>query len=495
MRLGVETPDAARRRHARCPTTDRGDRGRRPAHRRRRAQQRPRRRPARARALPGARARRCWPARPASCATSRRPAATCCSAPAARTSRTSTKPCNKREPGLGLPGARRRPPQPRDPRRTREHCVATHPSDMAVALAALDAIVHVDGPRRRARASPIADLHRLPGDEPERDTVLEHGELITAVELPPLPSPRSSRYRKVRDRASFAFALVSVAAALDVADGAVARRAHRARRRRPQAVARVRAEDALRGAARRPRRRSAPAADAELAQARAAARQRLQGPARAQRCSSARSRDLRGGAMTATRPDRRARSTGSRAARRSPGEATYAVRAPGRGRRLRGRSCSRPSPAGEVTRGRRRRGARTARRARGPHARERAAARRRGRRRARGPAVAARSPTAARSSAVVVAESLEVAREAAGSCGSSTPRERARRRAAPPTTPALRARTRSTPAPDRHRATATSRRRSRGAPVTVDATYTTPAQHNNPMEPHATLALWDGDGG
>ncbi|MDQ6805498.1 MAG: xanthine dehydrogenase family protein subunit M [Actinomycetota bacterium] len=119
-----------------------------------------------------------------------------------------TKPCNKREPGSGCPA------------REGEHrglailgasaeCVATHPSDLAVALAACDSVVHTS---RRALA--LSELYRLPGEEPHRDTVLEHGELILAVELPP-PLPRSS-YRKVRDRASFAFALVSIAAALDV---------------------------------------------------------------------------------------------------------------------------------------------------------------------------------------------------------------------------------------------------------------------------------------
>ncbi|WP_344279574.1 FAD binding domain-containing protein [Actinomadura napierensis] len=127
------------------------------------------------------------------------------------------KPCNKRDPGSGCPA------------REGEHhnlailghseaCVATHPSDMAVALAALDATVHVQG-RDGERAIPIADLHRLPGNEPQRDTNLENGDLITAVEVPPLDIP--SRYRKVRERASFAFALVSIAVALDVEGGTV----------------------------------------------------------------------------------------------------------------------------------------------------------------------------------------------------------------------------------------------------------------------------------
>ncbi len=99
-------------------------------------------------------------------------------------------------------------------------CVATHPSDMCVALAALDAAVHLqsaDG----ARIVRLTDLHTLPGDRPDIETVLRPGELITAVELPPLPSAMRSTYRKVRDRASYAFALVSVAAALEVEDGQV----------------------------------------------------------------------------------------------------------------------------------------------------------------------------------------------------------------------------------------------------------------------------------
>jgi xanthine dehydrogenase YagS FAD-binding subunit len=139
-----------------------------------------------------------------------------------------TTPCNKREAGsgcsavggytryhavLGVPAAL---PDATAP----ETCIATHPSDMAVALAVLDAQVQVLGPTG-ARTVPFVELHRLPGDDPSRDTVLEHGELITAIDLPPLPLARRSAYRKVRDRASYAFALVSVAAALEVADGVV----------------------------------------------------------------------------------------------------------------------------------------------------------------------------------------------------------------------------------------------------------------------------------
>ena len=98
-------------------------------------------------------------------------------------------------------------------------CVATHPSDMCVALAALDAIVHVQGPAG-SRTVPLLDLHRLPGERPDIEHVLAHDELIVAVEIPPLPFAAHGTYRKVRDRASYAFALVSVAAAVDVdADG------------------------------------------------------------------------------------------------------------------------------------------------------------------------------------------------------------------------------------------------------------------------------------
>lgn len=132
-----------------------------------------------------------------------------------------TKPCNKRSPGSGcgaLEGVHRNHAILGQTLEGPGTCVATHPSDMAVAMVALDAVVQVVGPDGE-RAIPIAELHRLPGDDPSRDTTLRHGELITALELPPLGIP--SRYRKVRDRASFAFALVSIAAALRIEDGVV----------------------------------------------------------------------------------------------------------------------------------------------------------------------------------------------------------------------------------------------------------------------------------
>jgi xanthine dehydrogenase YagS FAD-binding subunit len=132
-----------------------------------------------------------------------------------------TKPCNKRAPGSGcgaLEGVHRNHAILGSTLVGPGTCVATHPSDMAVALVALDAVVRVLGPGGE-RAIPVGELHRLPGDDPSRDTTLRHGELITAVDVPRLGF--ASRYRKVRDRASFAFALVSVAAAVQVEDGVV----------------------------------------------------------------------------------------------------------------------------------------------------------------------------------------------------------------------------------------------------------------------------------
>jgi xanthine dehydrogenase YagS FAD-binding subunit len=128
------------------------------------------------------------------------------------------KPCNKREPGSGcsaLAGFNRIHAVVGQS----ESCIATHPSDMAVAMRLLDATVHTSGPHGD-RAVPIAEFHRLPGEHPETDTVLEAGELITEVILPP-PPPGRQTYRKVRDRASYAFALVSVAAVVDIEDGRV----------------------------------------------------------------------------------------------------------------------------------------------------------------------------------------------------------------------------------------------------------------------------------
>lgn len=133
--------------------------------------------------------------------------------------RDTAMPCNKRVPGSGC-SARGGHERDLAVLGASEACAATHPSDLAVAMAVLGAVVRTQGPGGD-REIPVADLYRLPGGEPERDTVLERGELITAVDLPPLPHAARSRYRKVRDRASYAFALVSVAAVLEVSDGVV----------------------------------------------------------------------------------------------------------------------------------------------------------------------------------------------------------------------------------------------------------------------------------
>jgi xanthine dehydrogenase YagS FAD-binding subunit len=130
-----------------------------------------------------------------------------------------TTPCNKREPGSGC-SAIEGHNKNHAILGASEHCVATHPSDMAVAMTALEAFVNVRGPEGERRI-PIEELHRLPGDEPRRDTTLQHSELITSIELPPLAFSSNSKYRKIRERASYAFALVSVAAALDVEDGVI----------------------------------------------------------------------------------------------------------------------------------------------------------------------------------------------------------------------------------------------------------------------------------
>src|SRR5580692_8682824 len=155
-------------------------------------------------------------------------------------------PCNKRRPGSGCSALHGL---------NRNHaifgwsdaCVATHPSDLAVALAALDAVVIVLGPSGR-RLIEFADFHRLPGSEPERDNVLERGDLIVAIEVPPRPEGRASHYLKVRDRQSYEFALASAAAAV-ATDGRRIRSARLALggvAHRPWRLAA--AESALRGA-------------------------------------------------------------------------------------------------------------------------------------------------------------------------------------------------------------------------------------------------------
>jgi xanthine dehydrogenase YagS FAD-binding subunit len=135
--------------------------------------------------------------------------------------RATDMPCNKREPGTGcaaIGGANRSLAI----LGTSEHCIATNPSDMNVAMAALEATIHVRGTKGE-RSIPIADFHVLPGKTPQRETVLEPGDLITHVTLPP-PAPGSrSLYLKLRDRASYEFALASAAVVVTVVDGKVTR--------------------------------------------------------------------------------------------------------------------------------------------------------------------------------------------------------------------------------------------------------------------------------
>lgn len=129
-------------------------------------------------------------------------------------------PCNKREKGSGC-AAKEGLNRMHAIFGWSDECVAVHPSDMCVALAALDATVKVEGPDGKTRDIPFAEFHRLPGDDPSRDNTLKHGELITAISVPKGGFAKNSYYLKVRDRASYAFALVSVAAAMDLDGGKV----------------------------------------------------------------------------------------------------------------------------------------------------------------------------------------------------------------------------------------------------------------------------------
>src|SRR5262249_55602330 len=135
--------------------------------------------------------------------------------------RDTAMPCNKREPGTGCPaitGANRTLAI----LGTSEHCIATNPSDMCVAMVALEATIHVQGPKS-TRAIPIGDFHLLPGSTPHRETVLEPGDLITHVTLPPPVAASRQVYVKLRDRASYEFALASAAVVITVASGKVTR--------------------------------------------------------------------------------------------------------------------------------------------------------------------------------------------------------------------------------------------------------------------------------
>lgn len=135
--------------------------------------------------------------------------------------RDTAMPCNKREPGTGcsaINGFNRSLAI----LGTSEHCIANHPSDMCVAMAALEATIHIQGPKE-SRAVPIGDFHLLPGDTPHRETILNPDDLITHVTLPPPVGASKQLYLKLRDRASFEFALVSAAIVLNVTAGTITR--------------------------------------------------------------------------------------------------------------------------------------------------------------------------------------------------------------------------------------------------------------------------------
>jgi xanthine dehydrogenase YagS FAD-binding subunit len=166
--------------------------------------------------------------------------------------------CNKRNPGSGC-GALKGYNRIHAILGQSEQCIATNPSDMNVALMALDAVVRVQGPKGE-REIPIADFHRLPGSTPNVDTNLKEDELITAVDLPAIPFATRSHYLKVRDRASYAFAIVSVAAALEIgadrkisavriALGGVAHKPWRAQKAEEQLVGKTADETSFRAAA------------------------------------------------------------------------------------------------------------------------------------------------------------------------------------------------------------------------------------------------------
>ena len=131
-------------------------------------------------------------------------------------------PCNKREPGTGC-GALEGINRIHAIFGYSDKCVATYPGDMANALYALDAVIKIRSADGRERSVPVQDFHRLPGDAPEKDNNLQHGELIVAIELPKNNFANKSYYLKVRDRASYAFALVSVAAALETSGSQIKR--------------------------------------------------------------------------------------------------------------------------------------------------------------------------------------------------------------------------------------------------------------------------------
>ena len=401
-----------------------------------------------------------------------------------------TKPCNKRRPGLGLPRPRGRAPQPRDPRALR-----ALRRDPPVRHGGRADRARRHGPRPRHRRSPPLPMPGLPPPARRRARARhqprarrpDHRGRARRRPTPRPPAPptaRSASAPPTRSRSSPSPRRSSVRDGVDrgVPD--------RARRRRPRAVAGDQAEAALVGAPRHPRelrrrgrRRARPGG--------AAARQRLQGRRSRATSSSTRSASCAHDADTGTltpavgaplsRVEGRAKVTG---------QAQYAYEQPVEGVAYAAAVTS-TIAAGEIAGIDAGAGARHPRRARRHLARERAAARRGRRRRAEALPVATRSPTAARSSPRSVAESLEAAQEAAAAVRLELRRRRSTTSSCAPATRASTSPTRSTRAFPTDVAHGDLDAGLAAAEVVVDATYTTQPIHNNPMEPHASLAVWE----
>ena len=485
MKLGVATPDLLVDVGGSPRTGSSRAARRRAAHRRRRPQQRPGRRPARPRALPGARRRRCWPAPRASCATWPPPAATCCSAPAACYFQDVTMPCNKREPGHAAAGASRA--LHRNPAilgALASTCVATHPSDMAVALAALDAVVARDRARTASAASRSPTCTGCPATTPTRDTMLRarradhrasscrrcRSPRARATARCATAPPTRSRWSRSRPRSTS-----TTAWSRDVGSRSAASRTSRGGRRGAEAALRGRPAD--RGGFRA-------AADAELAGAEPLPRNAFKVPL-ARNIVVRTLLDLAEG-----RDDQH--SDRARSARRST--ASTAAQGPRHGPATPtstpssdAATCTRCSAT--VARGRVTASTRRRREALPGVLAVLTPATRRGwpasRRRAGGPAVAPRSRSAASSSAPSSPRRRRSPARRPTWCGSSTTQQ--------PHDVVLRATATTSTRPSQVNAGLRHRHRDgdvdgalAAAAVDVDATYATPTEHNNPMEPHTT---------
>ncbi len=425
--------------------------------------------------------------------------------------RDTAMPCNKREPGTGCPaitGSNRTLAI----LGTSEHCIATNPSDMCVAMAALEATIHVQGPKG-PRAIPIGDFHLLPGNTPQRETVLEPGDLITHVTLPPPVAGSKQVYLKLRDRASYEFALASAAVVLTVAGGKV-----------------TRARVALGGVGTKPWR--SPEAEAALvgqpanaANFRKAAEAALRDAKPqsengfkielAKRCLA---HALQTAATSLIPPKERA-CRRHKKTRRRPRSAARTPRVDGPLKvtrdgavRLRlplsrdalcraGRGDDRQRPRGRARHGRRRENARRARDLSSREHRKDLPLGRWGRDSKASPTSAGRrSRTMSFATTASTSRSPSRTRSRAPRpppmrFASRTRRSKPERRHRPQgrTTSPTWSPPRSAPPSACRASAATPRGAFAAAPVKLDQTYVTPAETHNPIELHATTAIWDGD--